>query len=565
MDKMRRITPEGLLYGLIFIGALAARLILLGRPPLLEGEAGWAYQAWQISQGEPIQLGSQVSYLAVTEALFSLLGSSNFLARFWPALAGSLAVWIPCLLRREIKPLPALVMAAGLAFDPTLVAVSRLAGGPIPGMVFLGLGLAAFHTSRLPWAVFFAGLGMLSGGDFWLGAALLGLGTLVSRLTGTFRPGEYFRDRIEGFRQDSSGDYPRLIIPVLLVGLLATFFLADFQGVSAWVGGLPEFLGSLLANSGISPLQLGIDLLISSPLVLVFGLMGFASAWRSGDRVGKSLSIWWAVAFLALLAYPARQAEDLIWTSLPLWWSGAAELVRTLQLTRSTWVTYALAGVVSVLAVLNWLTFTGMVFQAGNDKALLLQLGLLAASIALVILSVVIVSAEWGWEVAWKGLAAGGLLVLGLYTVSTLSLESYLWEKDPRSIFSGGAGAGQMDLLRESIADASLTATGRPDSIQGAATLDSAALRWALRGFSGISFVDAVDREDPPPLLITSAEMTSQVNKEIYRGQDFTLSTRPGWTGSFPPDWISWTAFRFGPVVPDYIILWVRNDIYSGY
>jgi hypothetical protein len=66
-------------------------------------------------------------------------------------------------------------------------------------------------------------------------------------------------------------------------------------------------------------------------------------------------------------------------------------------------------------------------------------------------------------------------------------------------------------------------------------------------------------------VLITSEEDQTWGESEIYRGQDFVLAVHPGWAGPVPEDWISWVAFRFGPVQRDHVILWIRNDINSGY
>jgi hypothetical protein len=240
-------------------------------------------------------------------------------------------------------------------------------------------------------------------------------------------------------------------------------------------------------------------------------------------------------------------------------------LDRIFSLARTTWIAYALAGLVVTLTSLNWLTFTGMIYQSINPNAVFLGLGLLAASLALLILSVTIVTSEWGREIAWKGLASGIAAALFLFLFASLSLDGYLMEKDPRSIFSDGSGSGQMELLVDSIADASITLTGRPDSIQGAVIGDSHALRWALRNYEDIDYLLSPGSGVVYPFLITIDEGIFQSTQENYRGQDFVLSSTPGWGGILPEDWISWIGFREGPIVNEYMILWIRNDIYSGY
>lgn len=565
MKNEKKFTAEIALYILIFLAALVLRLIQLGRPPLLESEASLAFQAWQLAQGETISVTSQVAYLSVTGGLFSLFEAGNFLARFWPAFAGSLLIWLPFSLRGELKRIPALVLAGALALDPTLIPVSRLSGSPMPALAFLALAVGAFHRKKIPWALFFVGLGLFSGPGFWLGILLLAISLVVSRLLGLFSLGEYFKSRMAYFQGEPEVWLVGIIPALLGLFMVGSFFLSNFQGISAWAGALPELFLNREGLAGLGTGQFLIYFLLNNPLALVFGILGYLSAWRNRDRLGQVLSIWFVVSLLGLSIYPYRQAVDLIWLVIPLWIAAATELVRLSRLARGTWVTQAMAGLVVVLASLNWLTLTGMIFQAARQNALLLELGLMAASLALLVLSAAVVSSEWGWATAWKGLSGGFAAALLLYLVASLTLDSYLMEKDPRSIFSGGVGSGQMELLGESIADASITATGRPDSIRGAVISDSDALRWALREYEGFDYLITLPSEFDYPIVVTSDKGDFQGVQENYRGQDFVLSSRPGWGRVLPDDWISWLSIRKGPIVSEYLILWVRNDIYSGY
>ena len=568
MNKETRITRELIVYSLIFITALMLRLTLLGRSPLVDSEAAWAFQAWQIHLGEQIPVGSQVGYLSFTEILFSLFGGSEFFARLWPALVGSLIVWVPYLMRKKLDQLPALLLAVGLAIDPALASVSRLAAGPIPALVFLLLSAAAFYRGKWSWLAFSFGLGLLSGPAFWLGSLLLILTGIVSSLLGIFDLRQYIQNRLS-LLQDKKGLLPALpnnfLVPLLVIIFISSFFLRNLQGLSAWAWALPKFITDLIQFDGFQEVSLLINLFVSNPLILIFGISGFISSWRKDDQLGKVTSIWFVLSLLILLIIPGRQAVDLIWLVFPLWVATARELYRIYQLAKDFWVVYVIAGLVGVLIVLNWLTFTGMVFQGGNSNAVLLQWGLIAASLALVILSMTIAASEWGWPVSLKGLGLGSAMMLMIYMLSALVQGCYLRQGDPRSLWSDGSGTGQTRLLADSIYDASITQTGRGDAIQGVVVGSWDALRWELRDLDGIEFQNSLDAEGLPPVIITSEIDYFLVNQEMYRGQDFVLETRPGWDGIFPPDWIRWIAFRSGPVEKDDIILWIRNDIFSGY
>lgn len=568
MKKETSLTREIFIYGLIFFSAILLRLILLGKVPLVESESALAFQAWQIYQGEPVVIGSQVSYLAVSEGLFSLFGAGEFLARFWPAMVGSLLVWFPFLIRKKVDRAPALLLAAGLAFDPALVSTSRIAASPMPALVFLFLAAGAFHTKKITWTVLFLGLGLISGPGFWFGAVILGITLLVSGVLGIFDPRPYIQVRLTHFKDQQGSTFDKggaLAIPLGIVIVLGSFFFTNIQGLSAWIGSLPVYFASWVQPGGLHPIRVLINLLVSNPLILIFAGLGFISSWRAGDQFGKLTSIWFGMSLLLMLIYPGRQPMDLMWVVIPLWVGSAREFTRINHLAEGSWVIRVLAAVVGVLMVLNWLTFTGMVYQLGNDRALLLQGGLIAATLALVLLSMAIVASEWGWTASKKGLTLGIVSMLVIYMIASLVQGAYLKAGDPRSLWSDGSGAGQIGLLQDSIDGASLTSAGRRDSIAGVVISDSKALRWALRDQKDFVFQEILDPASSPPILITSEIDSYQVPPDLYRGQDFVIATSPGWMGYVPDDWISWIAFRSGPVKNEDIILWVRNDIYSGY
>ena len=116
---------------------LALRFIALGAAPLTDSEATLALQALALARGESPLLAPQSAYILLTSVLFAVTESNNFLARFFPALAGGAIVLVPLLFREQIKPRPAAILALFLAIDPLLVAFSRTAGGTILALTFL--------------------------------------------------------------------------------------------------------------------------------------------------------------------------------------------------------------------------------------------------------------------------------------------------------------------------------------------------------------------------------------------------------------------------------------------
>ena len=106
-----RLNKEGWLFWLAFLIALGFRIIQLGASPLTDSEATLALQALHIAHGKAPLLGPQPGYILFTSILFGIIESTNFMARFVPAIVGSTLVFVPYFFQDRIKPLPALILA----------------------------------------------------------------------------------------------------------------------------------------------------------------------------------------------------------------------------------------------------------------------------------------------------------------------------------------------------------------------------------------------------------------------------------------------------------------------
>lgn len=92
----------------------------------------------------------------------------------------------------------------------------------------------------------------------------------------------------------------------------------------------------------------------------------------------------------------------------------------------------------------------------------------------------------------------------------------------------------------------------------------NSSLKWALRDLKEFEFLEVYNPEIAAPILITNEIDNLQVPFAFYRGQDFVIATNPVGNAVFPEDWISWIAFRDGPIETEKIILWVRHEILPG-
>ena len=151
-SERRPINLEQALAVLALALALALRFLNLGAAALSDAEARWALQS--LALANPSQstsqliIGAQPAYIFMTSWLFQLFGGTNFLARFWPALAGWSLVLAPLLFRRQLGRPAALIAAFGLALDPGLVTVSRQAGSPMMALAFDNAGAGSMEQPQ---------------------------------------------------------------------------------------------------------------------------------------------------------------------------------------------------------------------------------------------------------------------------------------------------------------------------------------------------------------------------------------------------------------------------------
>ena len=342
---------------------LGLRLINLGLLTLMDYEAKFALEALQISNGLPGVLASNPAYTHLTTMLFYILGGADFWARFWPALAGAGLVLAAWFLRSHIGRLPAIVLAFGLALDPGLNAISRLAGGPMLAISFLVLaGVLWLARYPIPAGIFFA-LGLLSGPDAWFGLVTVLLAWGLYRSI----PGKFFRDTFTGVvdtKPDDSFKPIAMLKEAVLWGvgallLLGSLMMISPQGLAAMVRSVLEYAAGWWQPSGI-PFWRVLLALPGYELLPLFLWSHPFGTWHRPARKNcppvESLVFCFAPAGSL---YPGRQGNDLCWALVPLWMLAAREIGRYFNFSLSNrWVVGGTLTAIFILLVLAWLTLT---------------------------------------------------------------------------------------------------------------------------------------------------------------------------------------------------------------
>jgi len=580
--SFRKINREYALYGAAFLLALVIRLAGAARFPLTDREAELALQALGLSQGQALLIGPHPAYLALTTVWMFIFHASNWVARFWPALAGSLLVLLPLFYRGRLGKLPALLLAFFLAVDPGLLAISRQAGSLSLAIFFTMLALGLWLTERKELAGIAFGMVLLSGPSIWPGMISLGLALLIARRwifqgqgmpTVSSEPG--VSPALDEKGPSPKGDLRRgLVFALVTVFLVGTLFFSIPNGLSAVGASIPTYLQGWVpgsGNMGVSlPLVFG-ALVVYEFLPLIFGLWGgIGSLLKKNktekDRLDQLLIAWWAISLILILAYPGRQVQDLAWSILPLWALAARQIARLFRIPAADRLPVlgqmTLSAIIIAYISMQLVTITNTTI----DNPLEYQVRLAGGVVMLAACSFLI---AWGWAraVAMRGVVLGIGLIFLVYSIAAGWNAAGLSSSAGDDLWSSGPLLKSADLITETIANLSQwgpTQTGGPDVV--VVDISSPALRWLLRGVQQISYVSQEPAGSRPAIAITAVKSDPALS-DTYRGESFILYETVNWKLIKLKDWFRWAALRVLPgevIQQNRVILWARTDLFPG-
>ncbi len=560
-SMLKRSYPTYLGYLLLFTVALAIRLYRLGAAPLSDFEAHLALQARALLHGQPlVPLGQPLSLSAVT-AFFFLLGESNFAARLFSALMGSTLVFIPWFWRETIGPRTALLTATALTFAPGLLALSRLAGGPMPAIVLGLAALSALYARRSTWGGLLIGLFVLSGP--WALTGLLGLALTLGIARGSGLPFRGLLNPQETNPTPGSRPFPLSWRQIGLWGgaslLLGGSLFLRFPQI---LGGLGEtfsaFLRNLQSGAGQSVASLFAAVTFYHLLIVVLALGGAWLAWRRDILWGR-LALLWSLAAL-LVAVPLRQPLDAAWALIPLSALGAYALSAALDV--PAWrdaFTWGYAALLVVLGTMCWLVLAGLPADAAGLADTWRQWSIVGGALVVSLLSGILIAKGWQPASTQLGGTLGVAVLLGLVILSQAWGMTQVRPLSAAELWYPSPTPARLDLLIRTLGDAAEFHAGRRDTLSVRLEVDSPALAWALRDF-GVS-----TEQDTLPLAVITTEDAPAPNAQArYLGQTFAWQTSPAWQGALPPAAMRWFIFREAPVNTGHVILWLRGDLFPG-
>jgi hypothetical protein len=557
-------------YGALFLAALLLRIAALQTPPLSEKEAAEAWGALHLLRGQSSSSASAL-FSSLTAGLLFLAGPSHWAPRILPAVAGASSVLLPLFLRKERGRLEPLLLAALLAFSPSLWIASTMAGGTMLG--FLAAGFCIFYlrsgrTQPLERGVAL-GLAAASGPVGWSGLALAAIAVQAGWMRrmrnapvayeSTSNPisafiGRFFRTPAEmgGFAFG------------LIAGSTGLFFFP--RGLGALAAGFSDWVSAFFSGWP----RVGDFLLLLAayePLALVFGAAGIILVWR-GLSAGEDRfwALFAAAAAVWVLFRPAAFPDEALWVILPLLALAARALRSALESTALEERTLLVCGQTAVALVLATFAFLNLAaYDRTHSWVYLLPILLGAAGI---FIAGMLMAEKWS-SFLREGLVGIGLACLLIFLFQEASAgwnAAYVRRNSANELWGSEIVAADVLRLHETLVQISEWQTGVADELAVVIEWpEESALGWELLTYGSTKYVTLEDMLSAPPMLITlyaeeGGEVVTPRLPAAYRGQVFAVAERRAWSG-WPPDLLGWWLYRRGPVERGQMILWVRVDV----
>lgn len=547
------------LIGLAFLIGLGIRLVGLGHIPLNDAEAGWAMQALHIARGAN-QVGAQAGTVLWSGALFSILGSSIFGARFFSAAIGSFIILVPLFFKDLLGKRASILLAFGLAMDPLLVGTARQVDGLSMALAFLGLSIGFFHRrAAIPLGVCLA-LYFLSGPAAWLGLLIIGITLIVWRLI-SGRDGFYFELSEPSIQLNWRYGLVSFAASLFVAG---TLFMQVPTGLSGLFNGLAAFWkGWGRAQISVSPAMTLASLISYSLMPAILGLIGMIMSFIRRQKLDLFFSTWTLLTLAILIVFPAFQVRDMAWLVLPLWVLAVRHVDQWMEIRRSA-PALLLAFILIIMGIFILINLSSLAGTGLDKNNLILRWVAIGIGILIILLTAFLVS--WGWSNvdAISGLRMGGSLVLIVLTLTGMFRAAGFNGKPNFELISQSPAFVDQDLVKLTIGDFSEWKTGQRDALDVVSVgINSSALDWTLRNFYHYQSVSSLAIDQNPSVILLPVNQDLQ-QKDLYTGQEFTLKEVPQWNALSSQGWLSWIMRREVPVEKDTAILWVRSDLFPG-
>lgn len=563
------LTVEFGLYLLLVLVAAFLRFYALGSQSLQEGEAQLGLDAWRFYTGGAASIRGHSPLLFHGNVLLYLLfGANDAVPRLIPALAGSLIVGLPYLLRGYVGRRGAMLGAALLAISPSFVFFSRQLNGDIivlASALVLLAGIFRYVESGKTWHLCLVaaavGLALMAGGASYAMLLCLGASFLALLLRSRLKGGDQSLFHSDPFRttpSEHTGLKAAGVFAALLL-LVSTGLFVNPQGLQATLDLLPAWLSQFAPLAEGHPWHYYPSLLLAYELpALVFGLAGACYLARR-DLFSLLLTAWFGGALVLYSVMGTKPPAGLLQMLLPLTLLAGKAIgeLLTRMGESNTWTRTGLVLVVSIPMLFHILLQSAAFANPANpgDPRHLI----LAILSLFFLLSILLITGALAMEWSSAFHAGGLILLLGVavLTVHTTFRLNYHSPGNPFELLVDTPTSPDVRNLVRAIEDLSNQQERDRHSIDiTVAGAESPLLAWYLREFPDLAF--ASDPASPfTPVVITPFD--EPVSLPEYRGARFRLQSSWQPENMTPHTRLAWYLYAEAVPPPTHreVVMWV--------
>lgn len=594
------VTVERAAYVAIGLLAVGLRFFQLGLRPLNEAEAVQALAAFRFTTGAiPSAPAGTIPALFTANVLgFTLMGASDALARWLPALAGVILVLLPWGLRRRLGRGGALAASFVLAISPSAVYAARNLDGAIVvaacGLA-MSVGLINYVDTHRPGYLYLAvvalGLGLVAGpGTYTLLLVVLAFGLLLfvrERLLNRQGGWSPLAEAVQAARSEKGLLARAAAVLAGTFGLVAMTFVLHPAGVGHAADLVGEWARSFLPEADGQPFIYPLLLLLRYELlILVMGLVE-VGRWvvsrrtdlREGTQPGSAFPhtaflVFWALAAMVLILVAGhRPPGNVLLVVVPMALLAGQGMERAWHWIsqRNLWSEAAVFALIALgIGFFFYLQVVAFGLSSSTETVLFAGITVYVGTTYLVLavvpllLFAVLGVVAWVWRGPQLVLAGGwlaALVFLSLFGFKAMWSTNFAHSSDARELMIMQTTVPEVRLFVDRLEALSLEKSGETHTLQF--TVDTATgpvVAWYLRDFGQQSTVDGLSAPPDTVAAVTLAAADLPIG-ETFRGQGFALRTHWLPWGLWGRELVRWLLFTEGslPVVDQEVVLWVAG------
>lgn len=547
----------------IFFAGLCLRLVNLGKIPFNTAEAQNAYAAFLVANGLSTGTAASPVYEGLSAPTFFVLGAAPFFARFWPALAGASLALVPLFLRRRVGALQAVLLAAGLAFDPVLFTLSRQAGGAIFTVVGLIWALSFFMERKSIGLGIALAVAWLSGSWFWIALLTCGIGVGIYMLTQNKAAANGLANacpfRTKAFREAAGLSF---IVSLILLASALILNPAGLSGIASGLAGLWSSSQEVATIAYILPIY---RVSAYSLPIILFAFPAALSAWKEKDGRGQIVSLVAGVMLLSIFLFRTQGTAGYALLHCLLWFLAARTLENQILLEAGQ-KDIALGAFLLGMAICAYLAVSAKNLVNHAQSALTVGPSAIAFVLGLLLLVLIFFLVMMGWslQTARKGILSAVLLSVLAFSLSLTFLALKPSNPYPALVWSDSSlwvnADAQSTLLRE------IEKTGKLEPQVSSVVMTAPqleVLRWNFRDFRHV-LVSTGLPENSPPEIILSATADQKNAAESYRGVRIVNPGIVQWDTIAPLNLVRAAVSKRLPAENFEYYLWIRQDLMTG-